>query len=302
MVIPCYAQAHFLADAIDSVMGQTYRHFEIIVVNDGSPDWEQLEEVLRAYGERVFYVKQDNTGLSGARNSGLRRARGEFVVCLDSDDRLLPNALGTGVAAWAEAPSTGLVWGFNRRINVQGQPVENGQRVRVLDGSYPAMLERNTIGCPINVMLRRSTLMEVGGFATELTHAEDYELFLRLSRLHGAHCHGQLVAEYRLHEANMSKNHSGMLAGVLKALEMQEEWVRGDAALERALQRGRSNAWETFDCDPMIWRFAQDVKSGRWLKAAAAAARLTFTYPRKFSAVLRQRTKRAIRSALGAQP
>ncbi|MEO6443758.1 MAG: glycosyltransferase, partial [Gemmatimonadaceae bacterium] len=298
VVIPCYAQAHFLADAIESVMGQTYRHFEIIVVNDGSPDVEQMEQVLRGYGERVRYVKQANAGLSGAHNAGLRLAQGEFVVCLDSDDRLLPNALRTGVTAWSEFPTTGLVFGYNRLINVHGEPLDR-TRVRVSDGSYTAMLEQNTIGCPINVMLRRCTVMEVGAFSTELTHSEDYELFLRLTRLFGAHCHGQLVAEYRMHDANMSKNHQGMLAGVLKTLEMQEEWVRGDAALERALHRGRSNAWEIFDCDPMIWHFAQDVKSGRWLKAAAAAARLTFKYPRKFSAVLRQRTKRALRSALG---
>src|SRR5215211_9350661 len=90
VVIPCYNQAHFLGEAIESVLSQSYRNFEILVVDDGSTD--NTSEVASRY-ERVRIVRQENRGLSGARNRGLREAKGEYVVFLDADDRLLPGAL-----------------------------------------------------------------------------------------------------------------------------------------------------------------------------------------------------------------
>src|SRR5215204_1671374 len=94
VVIPCYKQAHFLGEAIESVLAQSYPNFEIIVVDDGSPD--NTSEVAASY-PRVRLVRQENQGLSAARNSGLSRSEGEYVVFLDADDRLLPGALQVGL-------------------------------------------------------------------------------------------------------------------------------------------------------------------------------------------------------------
>src|SRR5215210_2105808 len=90
VIIPCYNQAHFLGEAIESVLGQSYPNFEIVVVDDGSPD--DTAEVAARYPE-VRYICQDNQGLSAARNTGLGQSEGEYVVFLDADDRLLPEAL-----------------------------------------------------------------------------------------------------------------------------------------------------------------------------------------------------------------
>src|SRR5918995_6377717 len=94
VVIPCYNQAHFLGEAIVSVLAQSYPRFEIIVVDDGSTD--DTPEVAARY-PGVRYVYQNNQGVSAARNSGLARSEGEYVVFLDADDRLLPEALETGL-------------------------------------------------------------------------------------------------------------------------------------------------------------------------------------------------------------
>src|SRR5919107_192619 len=94
VVIPCYNQAHFLSEAIESVLAQTYPYFEIIVVDDGSTD--NTSEVAGRYSG-VRCIRQDNQGLSGARNSGLRHSKGEYLVFLDADDRLLPQALEVGL-------------------------------------------------------------------------------------------------------------------------------------------------------------------------------------------------------------
>src|SRR5215218_2770225 len=90
VVIPCYNQAHFLDEAIESVLSQSYTNFEVIVVDDGSED--ETARVASGYAledPRVCLIRQQNRGLAGARNRGLAEARGEYVVFLDSDDRLL---------------------------------------------------------------------------------------------------------------------------------------------------------------------------------------------------------------------
>ncbi|PYX11479.1 MAG: hypothetical protein DMG84_23855 [Acidobacteria bacterium] len=94
VIIPCYNQAHFLHEAIESVLAQSYPNFEIIMVNDGSTD--STADVVRRYSP-VRYVYQENAGLSSARNTGLKKSRGEYVVFLDADDRLLPEALQVGI-------------------------------------------------------------------------------------------------------------------------------------------------------------------------------------------------------------
>ena len=94
VVIPCYNQAHFLGEAIESVLSQSYRNFELIVVDDGSTD--ETSEVASRY-ERVRLFQQENQGLAGARNRGLGEAKGEYVVFLDADDRLLAGALEAGL-------------------------------------------------------------------------------------------------------------------------------------------------------------------------------------------------------------
>src|SRR4051812_38436284 len=101
IVIPCYNQAHFLPEAINSVRSQTYSHTEVIVVDDGSID--NASEVARAYPE-VHCITQRNHGLSAARNTGLRNSKGSFLVFLDADDRLLPNAIEAGYASLKSHP------------------------------------------------------------------------------------------------------------------------------------------------------------------------------------------------------
>ena len=86
VIMPAYNVAAYIGETLESVFAQTYSDYEIIVVNDGSPDTPELERVLAPYSERIVYVTQENRGLSGARNTALKVARGEFIALLDSDD------------------------------------------------------------------------------------------------------------------------------------------------------------------------------------------------------------------------
>src|SRR4051812_28594915 len=93
VVIPAYNVGDFIAQALDSVLAQTYRHFEILVVNDGSPDTPVIEAALAPYRDRITYIAQENAGPSAARNAGIERGRGELIAFLDGDDIWLPTCL-----------------------------------------------------------------------------------------------------------------------------------------------------------------------------------------------------------------
>jgi glycosyltransferase involved in cell wall biosynthesis len=123
VVIPCYNQARFLGEAIESVLAQSHARFEIIVVDDGSTD--NTVEVARRYRD-VRCVSQRNQGQGAARNEGLKHASGEFVVFLDSDDRLLPHAFEVGLQNFGGDQEVAFVAGRCIGLGVDG--VQRGTR------------------------------------------------------------------------------------------------------------------------------------------------------------------------------
>jgi glycosyltransferase involved in cell wall biosynthesis len=172
VVIPCYKQAHFLGESIESVLSQTYRNFEIIVVDDGSPD--NTSEVASRYDE-VRLIRQENRGLAGARNRGLAEAKGEHLIFLDADDRLLPEALEVGVRELEARPQCALVAGYHRPIEPDGSPLGEESQLagtqrrprppRDIGGDiYLTILSRKYHIMPGTVMYRRSVFESVGEF------------------------------------------------------------------------------------------------------------------------------------------
>jgi glycosyltransferase involved in cell wall biosynthesis len=291
VVIPCYAQAHYLGEAIESVLAQTHSPYEIIVIDDGSPD--NVRDVVARY-PGVRCCTQENRGLSQARNRGLAECSGVFVVCLDADDRLLPNALEAGVQAFASRPECGFVWGYRCLIDGQGNPIPADLQTFEGPARYDLLLRQNVVGPPVVVMFRRAMLAELGGFSAEQHHSEDYEMYLRVAQRYDTWCHQALIAEYRLHSANMSLNHRGMLAGNLLALRRQESFVGSNAALRRALREGRRLAWDREDCGPRLEVLSQHVRARRWIKACQSATALLYKYPGRFLPIVFRRMKRAI--------
>src|SRR5436190_9110386 len=117
VIIPCYNQAHFLNEAIQSALAQTYSHREIFIVDDGSTD--NTAEVAAGFAS-ARYIRQENSGVSAARNTGLKESRGEYLVFLDADDRLLPEALEIGVDCLHRHPECAFASGHSRFITADG--------------------------------------------------------------------------------------------------------------------------------------------------------------------------------------
>ena len=110
VIIPCYNTAGYVVETLESVFSQTYKDYEVVVVNDGSPDTPSLELALAPWRDKITYIKTENHGLAGARNNGIRASSGELVALLDSDDVWEPNYLEVQVSKLDENPSADIVY------------------------------------------------------------------------------------------------------------------------------------------------------------------------------------------------
>lgn len=236
IIIPCYNQAMFLGEAIESALRQTIPLTELIVVDDGSSD--QTADVAQAFPE-VIYLRQDNQGLCAARQAGFEASSGEFLIFLDSDDRLPPDAVETGLEALKKAPEAAFAYGRLRRISLHGTVIgERGEPART--NYYQDLLENNYIPTPGMVLFRRSSLEKYGLFNPEFPATADYDLYLRIVKHAPIVSHDHVTIERRVHPDSMSRNAAVMLRSVLKVHRRQWKTVRRNRELRRAYARGRS--------------------------------------------------------------
>jgi hypothetical protein len=234
VVIPCFEQAHFLGTAIESVLAQDHPDLELIVVDDGSPD--NVGAVAGSY-PGVRCLRQENGGLAAARNAGLAEARGEFVLFLDADDRLLPEAIARGLDELRGDPEAAMAAGTWVLIGEEGEPLPADPPEQPPE-AYPALLESCFISTPAAVLYRRSLFEQIGGFDPTVSASADYDLYLRTAASHPVRLHPHPVAEYRRHGANMTRDPELIMAAELAVLGRQRERVAGDEELREALDRG----------------------------------------------------------------
>lgn len=174
VVIPCYNQAEYLSETLDSLIAQNYKNWEGIIVNDGSPD--NTEEIALAYLEkdqRFKYFLKENGGLSSARNYGVKHASGEFILPLDSDDIIKPEYLEKAVEAFEKEPHLKLVYCLGYCFGVTTGLWD------LVYKNYEALLLRNSIFC--SAMYRKSDWLQIGGYDEQMLKGfEDWEFFIRL--------------------------------------------------------------------------------------------------------------------------
>lgn len=240
VVIPCFRQAHFLPEAIESVLAQEHGAVEVVVVDDGSPD--NVGEVAARY-PGVKYLRQPKGGLAAARNAGLKEATGEFVLFLDADDRLLPEAIARGLDELRAEPEAMMAAGTWRLIGEEGEslPADPPRQPRE---AFPALLESCFISTPAAVLYRRRLFQEIGGFDPEVSASADYDLYLRTAARYPVRLHPHLVAEYRRHGANMTRDPELIMAAETAVLERQAPLVADDPELREALERGKERSRE----------------------------------------------------------
>lgn len=222
IIIPCYNGRQFVGEAIKSALAQSYRNTEVVVVDDGSTDGSS--DVIKKYP--VLFVQGEHQGVSVARNLGVAASHGEFLVFLDSDDQLLPNAVTAGLGAFEKNPHCLMAIGAHKITSDNGERIVMRQKPCALRNGYELLLRSNFIECTSSVMFRRSSIRGNDAFRPGLGGAEDYELYLRLAREGALCCHNQVVTEYRLHEASASRKSAMMLIDTLKVFSEQWPFAR----------------------------------------------------------------------------
>jgi glycosyltransferase involved in cell wall biosynthesis len=206
VIIPAYNVAPYIAETLDSVFSQTFKNFEVIVVNDGSPDTNELDQALAPYLKRIRYFQQQNRGAGAARNRGVQEALGEFVAFLDGDDLWMPDYLEKQIGflraggydlAYADA----LLFGDSPlagKTYMDGAPSHGPV-------TFVSLVRGECNVLTSGVIARRSALIEAGLFDERLRKAQDFELWTRLAR-RGARLGYQrkVLLHYRFRENSLS--------------------------------------------------------------------------------------------------
>lgn len=205
VIIPTYNCAHYLGQAIESVLSQTYTDLEILVIDDGSRD--NTADVAARYGSRIRYLRQENRGLPAARNAAIQASGSALIALLDADDWWEPTKLEKQMAVLDRQDQIGLVYTDLKVIYDDGAVIPSFLASRPLakDGYVFEALIESAFILPSTVLLRRSCLDEVGLFDETMRSHEDIELWLRL-------CHRWKVAGVREPLVNRRQGAQNMTA------------------------------------------------------------------------------------------
>jgi Glycosyl transferase family 2 len=228
VIIPAYNCTQYIRAALTSVFAQTFTNFEIILVNDGSPDTEMLEHLMAPYRDRIIYRKQENRGPSAARNTGIRAARGTYLAFLDSDDCWPPEYLAAQMKLFEETPSLDLVYSDALYF---GDPPLPGKTFITASNPHPLtfrdlLLEGSQI-IPTTAVASKQVIVEAGLFDESLHAAEDYHLWLRVL-YRGAKIAYQprVLALRRAHSNALTSNETKILEGEEQALSKLEKTLQ----------------------------------------------------------------------------
>jgi glycosyltransferase involved in cell wall biosynthesis len=243
VIIPTFNHAHFLAEAIASVVAQTRPADEIIVIDSGSSD--DPAAVVARFPDVRFIRLENRASASIARNIGLRSCTATHVIFLDADDRLLPRAIEVGIRHAAKHKDCAFVYGGFYQVFENTRTRGPDCYIAVQDNSYFELLKFNIIGMVATALFRRECLIEVGGFDEVLRNSQDYDIFLRLAQRYRFASHPTIIAEYRWHGENASNDPLQMLEAVLFVLDRHEARIVDSDAERSALQIGRAH-WRAF--------------------------------------------------------
>lgn len=221
VVIPTYNYGHFVCEAIESALAQTYPHIEVIVVDDGSRD--DTKKRLEQYGSKIRTVYQDNRGLSAARNTGIKEAKGVYIAFLDSDDIWIPKKIEQQIQAFEGKTSLGIVSCSNLEINEKGDVLgevlkqDFKNRKELIDN----LILRNVISGGSNAVVRKDCFSKIGLFDETLNSSEDWDMWLRITYHYDVKIVEAPLVKVRVSPKSMSSapNASRMLQNELKVLD-----------------------------------------------------------------------------------
>jgi len=236
VIITCYNYGKYLQQAIDSVIAQTYKNIEIIVVDDSSAD--NTQEIIKKY-PGVKSVITHRVEVSAARNIGVQLSTGKLLVFLDADDYLYPAAIALNHSFFMAYPECAFISGFYDKVNETGELLPTPLPQQHFGNNYKQLLEGNYIGMLGNVMYRRDVFFSFH-FDAQLPYCEDYDLNLRISKYFPSFSHKEKIIAYRQHNNNKSEQKKRMYAAVKKVLN--SHYLQAEQPeIKKAIENGLAN-------------------------------------------------------------
>ena len=217
-MIPVYNGEKTIAETIESALNQSFSNFEIIVINDGSQD-STLDAITSIQDSRIKIFSYPNAGTSASRNRGVDQSSGEFIAFLDADDLWTSDKLEAQLAALQENPDAAVAYSWTNFIDETGQVSGHGSHRTVNGDVYAELLLFNFLDNGSNPLIRRQALTKVGSFDESLSHAEEWDIYLRLAAHYHFICVPFPQILYRVTTNSASSNVSKMETASLQVLE-----------------------------------------------------------------------------------
>lgn len=202
----------FLKEAIESVLSQTYKNLEIIVIDDGSINGVS-KNVCYQYKNKIKYIFQENFGLASARNKGIKNSNGKYIAFLDDDDIWMEDKISEQIINIKHVEefdtNVAMTFTFSEVIDERGK-LQCKYGYKVKGNIYSKILGRNIIGAPSSVLIKKEVLDEVGYFNENFRYAEDIELWYRIARIYTIYSTDKYLIKYRYRKNSLSKNNNKM--------------------------------------------------------------------------------------------
>jgi len=207
VIIPSFNASKYIAEAIESVLRQSYKKYDITVVDDGSTD--NTAEILKLYGNKVRYIFQTNRGPSSARNRGITSGQGSHVAFLDADDVWMENKLERQMELFRKKPQLGMVWSSVYWIDEKGNISRQSaaKKYERKDDLIQDLLVRNVVsGSSSGVVIRRECFSSVGLFDETLRGSEDRDMWLRITKRYETELLNEPLVKLRYHSGSATRN------------------------------------------------------------------------------------------------
>ncbi len=269
VIIPAYNSAHFLKDALDSVLAQTFRDLEVLVIDDGSTD--NTRELVSSYGGQLRYFYQQNSGVALARNRGIEESRARYIAFLDADDLWMPEKLERQFEALENGSEYRACYTNFTTVASDLTPLEGNSSSRKSSGLADLLLRGNVVGTPSTVFCERLLLEATGGFDPSLSQCADWDMWMRMTALTEFFYFEEPMVAYRQHGNNMSRDVALLERDSLRVLE------KGFAlpALSQDLRRRRRAAFAR-NYMVLAGSYFHAKSYGNFARCASRALRLDF--------------------------
>lgn len=249
IIIPAYNSAKYISLAVKSVLNQTYQDFELLIIDDGSTD--NTKEIIESFKDkRIEYIYQNNTGAASARNTGIKKAKGEYIAFLDADDRWKPDKLARQIKEITCNPETAMIYSA---IEIIYEEISDTKTVRFKKYNNNDFIKSllvdpfKSIPLPSTVLIKKSSLHKAGEFNSDYFTGEDWDLWLRVASFGECRYIDEVLVTKLTHSSSITNSMDLELTGKTH-FELLNNFFEKNPSFNSLKNRAYSNVYYDLAC------------------------------------------------------